>query len=120
VVLEVPQVGEALATFVAHVLLLAAVDLQVGLQAVALVEAAAALLAAEGLLARVDALVAVQVARVAEALPARVAAERLLTRVDRLAGSRGHVETGREKLNGQCMLVFNPSVTGDTVIFGGY
>lgn len=84
VVLEVAQIGEALATLVAHELLLPGVDLLVSLQAVALVKAAAACLAAVGLLSRVDSLVTVQVASVAETLPTRVTGERFLSCVDHL------------------------------------
>ena len=112
-VLEVAQVGEALAALVAHVLLLSRVDLQVGLQAVALVEAAAALLTAEGLLARVDALVAVQVARVAEAFAASAAAERLLPRVDHL-GANGR-DMGRIR---QCVYFSRP-LCEYMVVLGG-
>lgn len=84
VVLQVPQVGETLATLVAHELFLPGVYLLVGLQAVALVEAASTRVAAERLLSSVDALVSVQIACVAETLPTRVTAERFLTRVDHL------------------------------------
>ena len=84
VVLEVPEVGEALPTLVAHELFLPGVYLQVGLQAVALVEAASTRVTAERLLPRVDPLVTVQVARVAETFPACVAAERLFSGVDHL------------------------------------
>ena len=84
VVLQVPQVGEALPTLVTHELFLSGVYLLVGFQTVALVKAAAAGVAAERLLSRVDTLVSVQIARVAETFPACVAAERLLSCVDHL------------------------------------
>lgn len=58
-VLQVPQVGEALAALVAHELFLPGVYLLVGLQAVALVKAASAGVAGVRLLSRVDALVSV-------------------------------------------------------------
>lgn len=84
VVLQVPQVGEAFPTLVAHVLFLTGVDLLVGLQAVALVEAASAYVTAERFLTCVDALVSVQVTCVAETFSTRVTAERFLSCVDHL------------------------------------
>lgn len=96
-VLQVPQVGEALTTLVTHELFLPGVDLLVGLQAVALVEAAPARVAAERLLPGVDTLVSVQVARVAETFPTRGATEGFLSSVDHLRGE------GRQKtLHRQC------------------
>lgn len=83
-VLQVPQVGEALSALVAHELFLPGVYLLVGFQAVALVEAASTHVAAERLLAGVDALVSVQVSRVAETFSTRVAAERFLSCVNHL------------------------------------
>lgn len=88
VVLQVPQVGETLATLVTHELFLPGVYLLVGLQAVALVEAASTRVAAERLFPGVDALVSVQVAGVAETFPACVAAERFLSCVHHLQRRR--------------------------------
>lgn len=83
-VLQVPQVGEALPALVTDELFLPGVYLLVGFQAVALVEAAPACVAGVRLLSRVDALMPVQVTDVAEALPTGVTAERFLPRVDHL------------------------------------
>lgn len=84
VVLQVPQVGEALPTLVTHELFLTRVDLLMGLQAVSLIEAAAACVAGEGFLPGVDPLVSVQVPRVAETFAARVTPEGFLSGVDHL------------------------------------
>lgn len=58
-VFQVPQVGEALPTLVAHELFLPSVNLLVGFQAVSLVEAASTRVAGVRLLSRVDSLVSV-------------------------------------------------------------
>lgn len=81
---QVPFVGEILAALVAHVGLLAGVYLQVGFQAVALIETAIAYVAGERLLSSVDALVSVQVAQVVKRLAACVADERFLSCVNKL------------------------------------
>lgn len=84
VVLQVPQVGETLATLVANELFLPSMYLLVGFQGVALVEAASAGVAGVRLLSRVDTLVSVEVPDTAETLPAGVTAEWFLPRVDHL------------------------------------
>lgn len=81
---KVPQVGEALSTFITHVGLLPRVHLEVSLQAVGLIKTLPTYTAAEGLLSCVYALVSVKISQSSKVLATHITAERFVPSVNTL------------------------------------
>lgn len=114
--LQVPQVGEAIPTFVTHEGFLAGVGLLVGLQAVALVEAAAAHVAGVRFLSRVDPLVSAQVAGVAKTFSACAAAERFLSGMNDLLEDKKLTQICKDQAESPDLFSYNKLIISDVFV----